>query len=100
MSTVTMYSVDLGLTMPLMRAWMATIKAGWPLLASAPMKTMVEAMNATEPKPKLTAELENIVTIDGRGRPKKAKLLLELIQEFGIEAVTEELKKFSERKFF
>jgi len=49
---------------------------------------------------KLTKELENVVTIDGRGRPKKALLLLELIQEFGIEAVMEELKKFSERKFF
>jgi hypothetical protein len=80
------------------KAWMATIKAGWPRLDSEPMKTMVEAMS--DSKPKLTAELENVVTIDGRGRPKKAKLLLELIQEFGIEAVMEELKKFSERKFF
>jgi hypothetical protein len=53
----------------------------------------------TDSKPKLTAELENVVTIDGRGRPKKAKLLLELIQEFGIEAVMEELKKFNEKSF-
>lgn len=49
---------------------------------------------------KLTKELENVVTIDGRGRPKKALLLLELIQEFGIEAIMDEVKKFTERKFF
>ena len=49
---------------------------------------------------KLTAELEKVLTIDGRGRPKKAQLLLELLEEFGIEAVCEELRKFGERKFF
>lgn len=57
-------------------------------------------MTASEPKSKLTLELENVVTIDGRGRPKKAKLLLELIQEFGIEQVKAELEKISQRKFF
>lgn len=57
-------------------------------------------MAATANTSKLTKELENVVTIDGRGRPKKALLLLELIEEFGIEAVKGELKKFSERKFF
>lgn len=51
-------------------------------------------------KTKLTMELENVVTIDGRGRPKKAKLLLELIQEFGIEEVKKELEIISKRKFF
>lgn len=61
---------------------------------------MGAAMNASEPKSKLTAELENVITIDGRGRPKKAVLLLALVEEFGIEAVIEEVKKFSERKFF
>jgi thioredoxin reductase len=82
------------------KTWMVTPRPHCVTLGSAPMKTMVDAMNATEPKPKLTAELENVVTIDGRGRPKKAKLFLELVEEFGIEAVMEELKKFSERKFF
>lgn len=49
---------------------------------------------------KLTQELENVITIDGRGRPKKAQLLLQLIDEFGIELVLAELKKFGERKNF
>lgn len=57
-------------------------------------------MAATANTSKLTKELENVLTIDGRGRPKKAVLLLELIQEFGIEAVMGEVKKFTERKFF
>jgi hypothetical protein len=83
-----------------MKTWMATIKAGLLRQASARMKTMEAVMTASEPKSKLTLELENVVTIDGRGRPKKAKLLLELIQEFGIEQVKAELEKFSQRKFF
>jgi len=48
---------------------------------------------------KLTKSLENTLTIDGRGRPKKAQLLLELIKEFGIDKVMEEIKVISERKF-
>lgn len=51
-------------------------------------------------KSKLTTELENVITIDGRGRPKKAVLFLELVKEFGIEEVMKEIEKFSERKFF
>lgn len=62
------------------------------------MKIMAADANTT--KPRLTSELENVVTIDGRGRPKKAKLLLELIEEFGIEQVKAELEKISQRKFF
>jgi len=49
---------------------------------------------------KLTKQLENIITIDGRGRPAKARLLLQLIEEVGIEEVMKVLKEFGERKFF
>ena len=63
------------------------------------MKTMEAAMSASEKSP-LALELENVVTIDGRGRPKKAKLLLELIQQFGIEEVKKELEIIAARKFF
>ena len=43
--------------------------------------------------------LEKILTIDGRGRPAKAKLLIELIQAIGIDNALVEIKKISERKF-
>lgn len=48
----------------------------------------------------LIKELEKVLTIDGRGRPKKAQLLLELIEKFGMENVVKELKHLGERKFF
>jgi hypothetical protein len=48
----------------------------------------------------MTTELEKVLTIDGRGRPKKAILLLELITKHGIEAVLAEIKKLGERKAF
>lgn len=54
----------------------------------------------TEQPSSLTKELENVLTIDGRGRPKKAVLLLELIEQYGLETVLAEVKKFTERKFF
>lgn len=78
---------------------MATIKVDWLRLVSERTKIMAETANTSE-KSKLTKELENVLTIDGRGRPKKAVLLLELIQEFGIDKVLEEVKLFGERKFF
>jgi hypothetical protein len=59
----------------------------------------VETANTSE-KSKLTRELENVITIDGRGRPKKAVLLLELVKEFGVDKVLEEVQRFGERKFF
>jgi hypothetical protein len=94
--TVTMCFVPLGLTMARTKAWMATIKVDWLRLVSERTKIMADATNDT----KLVKELENVLTIDGRGRPKKAVLLLELIQEFGIDKVLEEVKRFGERKFF
>lgn len=48
----------------------------------------------------LIKKLESVLTIDGRGRPAKARLLLQLIEEVGIEEVMEEVKKFGERRFF
>lgn len=48
----------------------------------------------------LTTELEKVLTIDGRGRPKKAQLLLELIKEFGIEEVMKVLGEIKLRKSF
>jgi hypothetical protein len=50
-------------------------------------------------KTPLTKELERVFTIDGRGTPKKCKLLLELIQTQGQEVIFEEIRKISERKF-
>lgn len=44
--------------------------------------------------------MEQVVTIDGRGRPKKAQLLLKLIQDNGIEEVMRVLGELGERKFF
>lgn len=51
-------------------------------------------------KPNLEKELENVFTIDGRGRPAKAKFFLQLIDTYGMEAVLETIKKLGERKFF
>lgn len=51
-------------------------------------------------KDELTKEMENVITIDGRGRPKKAQLLLKLIEDNGIEEVMRVLQELSTRKFF
>ena len=48
----------------------------------------------------LIKALENVLTIDGRGRPKKALLLLELLEKYGVEEITAKLKEFGERRFF
>lgn len=48
----------------------------------------------------MVEELEKVLTIDGRGRPKKAVLLLELIAKYGVEAVLAEIKKIGEIKCF
>ncbi len=51
-------------------------------------------------KDELTIEMEHVITIDGRGRPRKARYLLELIEKFGIEEVMKVLGEMSTRKFF
>lgn len=47
----------------------------------------------------LIKQLERIISIDGMGRPARARLLLELIKEFGIENIAKELKEIGKRKF-
>lgn len=48
----------------------------------------------------LVKELENVFTIDGRGRPRKCKLFLELLKQYGAEEVMIEINRMSERKCF
>ena len=48
----------------------------------------------------IVKELENIFTIDGRGRPAKARDFLRLIDNYGKELVFAEVKKLGERKCF
>lgn len=49
---------------------------------------------------KLIKVLENILTIDGRGRPAKAREMLALIKWAKPEELEAALKKIGERKFF
>jgi hypothetical protein len=46
----------------------------------------------------LTQSLERIFTIDGRGRPAKAKLMLELMTKFDMGDLVAEIQRISERK--
>lgn len=48
----------------------------------------------------LVKNLENVFTIDGRGRPKKCQLLLELLKTFPISEVMKEIQRMSERNSF
>lgn len=48
----------------------------------------------------LTEALERVITIDGRGRPEKARLLVTLINETPKEKLVEVLTTIGERKFF
>lgn len=48
----------------------------------------------------LIKELENVLTIDGRGRPKKAKLLLEILAKYGLDETLLAVQEISERKNF
>ena len=57
-------------------------------------------MTLEEEKQIAIKELENILTIDGRGRPAKAKALLWLMDRYGKSIVEQALKEISERKFF
>jgi len=44
--------------------------------------------------------LENVLTIDGRGRPGKARLLLSLIEESPTLVLLTAIKEIGERKWF
>lgn len=48
----------------------------------------------------LIKKLENILTIDGRGRPAKARMLLEILETVDMEEVRKNLKEIGERRFF
>ncbi len=48
----------------------------------------------------LTKEMEKVLTTDGKGRPRKAQLLLKLLEESGIEEVKKVLGEMSTRKSF
>lgn len=49
---------------------------------------------------KTIKELERILTIDGQGRPAKARMLLALINSPNEELLKEALEQIGERKFF
>ena len=57
-------------------------------------------MTLEEEKQAVIKELENILTIDGRGRPAKAKALLWLMDRHGKAIFEQALKEISERKWF
>jgi len=57
-------------------------------------------MTLEEEQKIVVKELENIFTIDGRGRPAKARTFLDLMDRFGRELVIGEVKRLSERKNF
>jgi hypothetical protein len=49
---------------------------------------------------KLTQDLESVLTIDGRGRSKKAQLLLQLFEDHEWGDVLAEIRRIGERKVF
>ena len=51
-------------------------------------------------KSELDKALDNIFTIDGRGRPAKAQLFLLLIQKYGQEEVLKGVEAIGKRKWF
>ena len=53
-----------------------------------------------EESDELTNQLMNVFTIDGRGRPKKAQLFLELIKEYGPKEVIQKVEEIAQRKWF
>lgn len=48
----------------------------------------------------VTKELEKILTIDGRGRPEKAKMLIKLLENVTLTNIFEKLHEISKRKYF
>jgi hypothetical protein len=57
-------------------------------------------MQQSGDKSDLLIQLERILTIDGKGRPAKAKLLLDLIEKTDKEVLVAAITQVSERKFF
>ena len=58
----------------------------------------MKVITMEEEKKLIVKELEQIFTIDGRGRPEKAKTFLRLIENYGSGQVTAAIKEISERK--
>lgn len=58
----------------------------------------MQVMTMEEEKKLIVKELENIFTIDGRGRPSKAKTFLQLLSDYGNGQVLAAVKEISERK--
>ncbi len=48
----------------------------------------------------MTKVLESILTIDGLGRPEKARMLLKLLEEESVLILLAALRDVGERKFF
>lgn len=48
---------------------------------------------------KLSKDLEQVITIDGKGRPWKARELLSLLNSVDINTLKVELEKIGKRKF-
>lgn len=46
----------------------------------------------------LIKELENVLTIDGKGRPAKAKALIEILAKYGLDETLLAVQEISERK--
>ena len=57
-------------------------------------------MTYEEEKEWAEKELEKVFTVDGRGRPAKAKLFLELVANYGSKFVLDAVEKIGQRKNF
>ena len=53
-----------------------------------------------ETKSELTIIFESLLSIDGRGRPYRARELAKLLREKNLEEILIELDKIGERKWF
>ncbi len=60
----------------------------------------MQVMTMEDERKLIVKTLEGVFTIDGRGRPEKARLFLKLINDYGMAQVTACIKEISERKAF
>jgi hypothetical protein len=67
-----------------------------------PMEKNIESFGDTGngAKSELDKALESIFTIDGRGRPAKAKLFLLIMQKYSQDEVFKGIEEISKRKWF
>ncbi len=76
--------------------WMENSKIGQEGLGKNFITLFTKKMN----KELLIKVLENVLTIDGKGRPAKARQLLQLLQETNVIILLDALKEIGERKWF